>query len=308
VLSIGVVGVGRWGRNHVRVLKELEVEGLVNLKLVVDVDESRAKMIADEFKIPHYSTCVEDVSKYCDAAIVSVPIEHLYSTSRLLIDDGIHVLVEKPVACSSSQVLDLMNLAKSKSVVVMPGFIMRFNPAIMKLRNFISSDVLYIFFRRLSRRPLQARKYSILLDLAVHDIDLCMYMVGSLDLELLNSFVKYVDNYEICLISLRCGNYICNIHVDDISNVKIREVDVVGKDFFIRCDTDSLSILYRYSKGVVNVERVSGEEPLKMEDRVFIYLVSGKDVSDVPTLEHALQVLKIIEEISRMCSIKLIRD
>ncbi len=310
MLSIGVVGVGRWGRNHVRVLKELENEGLVKLNLVVDVDPDRVKDISNSFKIPHYSTNIEDVSKYCDAAIVAVPIERLYEVSKILIKDGIHVLIEKPVATSVREVEDLLSSSRHRGIIAMPGFIMRFNPVIEKLKTFLSEysdNILYILFKRLSRRPMQARRYSILLDLAVHDIDLCMYLSNDRDICLQSFIIDFVDFDEVFLAFIKSKKFPCCIHIDGLSLVKIREVDIIGNNFFIRCDTDSLTISYRYSDGRYLIEGIVGEEPLKREDRMFVLSVQGKDVA-IPSLVDALHVLKIIEDVSHRCSLKLVRD
>jgi len=308
-VKVAVVGVGRWGRNHVRVMKELEREGIVKLELIVDVCEEAARKIASELSIPMFSTDVGDVAKLCDAAVIAVPIEHLYDTARALLEDGVHVLVEKPVATSCSQIRDLLNISERRGLVAMPGFIMRFNPVTRILReSFNQEDVIYMLSKRLSRRPPQARRYSILLDLAVHDIDLCMFITGKHSLNLINCIVEDLKYDELCIASIDSEGIRCLIHVDGLSLAKVREIDIIGEKCFIRGDTDSLIISVRYSDGRWRSEKLVGEEPLKAEDRSFIKLINGEHVDGAPSLRDALEVMKIIENISQRCKIELIKS
>ncbi len=308
-VRIAVVGVGRWGRNHVRVMKELEREGIVKLELVVDLHEETARRICSEFSITRFSTDIGDVSKFCDAAIIAVPIEHLYDVSKALLEDGIHVLIEKPVATSCKQIKDLIDISERRGLVSMPGFIMRFNPVTRSLReNFNDDDVIYMLSKRLSRRPPQARKYSILLDLAVHDLDLCMFITRRSRLNLVNCIVESLEYDELCIASIDSEGIRCLIHVDGLSLAKVREIDIIGESCFIRGDTDSLVISVRYGDGRWRSERLIGEEPLKAEDRSFIRLINGEHVDGAPTLRDALEVMKIIENISHRCNVSLIKS
>lgn len=307
-IRVGVVGVGRWGRNHVRVMKELEREGIVKLELVVDVCEDVCRRVASEFSVPRYSTDIGDVSRFCDAAVVAVPIENLYEVAKTLLEDGVHVLVEKPVSTSCSQIKDLITISESRGLISMPGFIMRFNPVVRSLRDsFDEGEVIYMMSKRLSRRPLQARRYSILLDLAVHDIDICLFVTRRRSLKLLNCIVEDLSDDELCIASIDAGGIRCLIHVDGLSLAKVREIDIIGRSFFMRGDTDSLVIYVRYGDGRWRSEKLVGEEPLKAEDRTFIRLVNGEHVDDAPTLRDALEVMKIIEDIAQRCSINLIK-
>ncbi len=305
VLRVAVVGVGRWGRNHVRVLKELEKEGLVQLVALCDTDLSRARSVANEFSVPYV---VQDLSELyslrIDAAVVATPIDTLTPVSLKLIEKGINVLVEKPVATCVAEIRKLIEAERKHNVVVMPGFIMRFNPVVRKAKEIVKSmesEILYAVFRRLSRRPQHARKYSILLDLAVHDIDLCRYIMSTSNLELVSSSRTFLVEDEVVVAFLRSDNRYCLIHVDGLSLSKVREIELIGRNTFVRCNTDDLTITIRRFDGSYTIERLVGEEPLKLEDRSFIQAVSGYRV-DIPTLEDALAVMEVIESIARRSS------
>ncbi|HIP57683.1 MAG TPA: Gfo/Idh/MocA family oxidoreductase, partial [Ignisphaera aggregans] len=107
VLRVGVVGVGRWGTNHARVLAELQEEGLIEFSAVCDVDEVRARQVAKRFGVPLATTSLESFARSVDAAIIATPMDSLYPVSRKLLEQGIDLLIEKPVATTSQEVREL---------------------------------------------------------------------------------------------------------------------------------------------------------------------------------------------------------
>ncbi len=301
---MGVVGVGRWGRNHVRVLKELEAEGLVELCAVCDVNIERAREVAAEFHVPHAVDNLDRFSRIVEAAVIAVPIEYLYSVSRTLLSEGVHVLVEKPVATSVRELDELIQISRSRGAFAMPGYIMRFNPVTERLREIYSrSRVFYVVSRRLSRRPQHMRRYSILLDLAVHDIDLCMYITDTTRVHVRSGFVKRLQEDDVVIAVLEADNALCHIHVDGLSLAKVREIELIGDEMFVRGDTDALTVYTKRGDGTYTIEKLKGEEPLKREDRTFIKIVQTGEIPEgIPTLESAREVLRVVEELSLVSS------
>jgi len=299
-LCIGVVGVGRWGRNHVRVLKELKHEGLVSFIAIHDLDFERAISVAAEFNVDKVFKDLDEFAKHVDAAIIATPIGTLASIAKTLIEQNIHVLIEKPVAQNACEAEELYLKARNRNVLAVPGFIMRYNPIAIKLREFVGSyKVHYIIFRRLSRRPPHARQYPILLDLAIHDVDLCRYILRGENIYVESSMIIHSTIDDIVIAVLRGTTTRCLIHVDGLSLAKIREIEIVGEDIFIRGNTDDLTINVRRSDGSYFIEKVTGEEePLKKEVRSFIERLSGKPV-EIPTLEDAIEALRILDTIRR---------
>jgi len=136
---------------------------------------------------------------------------------------------------------------------------------------------------------------------------MCLFITRRRSLKLLNCIVEELSDDELCIASIDAEGIRCLIHVDGLSLAKVREIDIIGRSFFIRGDTDSLVIYVRYGDGRWRSEKLIGEEPLKAEDRTFIRLVNGEHVDDAPTLRDALEVMKIIEDIAQKCSINLIK-
>ena len=298
MLRVAVVGVGRWGRNHVRVVKELESEGLAELAAVCDVDISRAREIASAFGAKRVASSLSELlSSPIDAAIVATPIDKLFEVGLELVKRGINVLIEKPVATRSSDAQALAREAEKRGVVAAPGFIMRFNPAVQELKRVaLRHRIHYAVFRRLSRRPPQARRFPILLDLSIHDIDLCRYVVSRAACSVESASIVDAGIDNVVLAVMRCGDSRCVIHTDGLSLAKVREIELICEDAFIRANTDENTIKIIYPDRSYEERRIVGEEPLKAEDRAFLRACLGQKV-EIPTLEDAAEALRVIEQI-----------
>ena len=296
-VKTAVIGVGKWGRSIVRVLKELEREGHNELVAICDVDFERAKLIAMEFKVKGYYDDIKDLfkSEKLDAVAIATPIDKLSWVAERALEEGVHVFVEKPVATRSEEVERLIDLASSNGLVAMPGFIMRFDPVVLKLREIIKDrDILYMAFRRLSYRPMTARRFSILLDLTVHDVDLARYLSGVKEPKLTLSKVLRIRGDEVAILVLDLKGKPAIIHTDGLALMKVREIEVLTSESFIRADTDKLEIVVKDSTGLSKVD-IKGEEPLKKELRTFINWVRGKKSPEAPTMEDAYITLKLLE-------------
>ena len=300
---IGIVGVGRWGSNIARVLWELEREGLVEFSVVVDLDLEKARLIASKYDVEMYSSSMDSLKNSVDAVVVAVPIPYLARTAMKLARMGLDLFVEKPVATSTRELLELKKTAEENSVIVVPGFIMRFNPVIEYIAEKSRSlDVNVVELRRLSRRPLHARRNSILLDLAIHDVDIANYLFKDSSGKLVKWYYRRVSGDELVKIVLEYDGVPVMIHVDGICPVKIREVDVIADNLFMRGNTDKNQVLVKTSSGEEVVE-LSGEEPLKKEIREWVkLLVYGKSSS--PTIDDAFKALRILEPILEAVSNK----
>ncbi len=302
-LRVGIVGVGRWGSNIARVLWELEREGFVEFSVVVDLNLEKAKLIASRYGVERYSSNIDSLKSSVDAVIVAVPIPYLAKTAMKLAGMGLNLFVEKPVATSTRELLELKRTAEGNNVVVVPGFIMRFNPVIEYIAEKVKSlNVNVVELRRLSRRPLHARRNSILLDLAIHDIDIANYLFKGIEGKLVKWYYKRISGDELVKIVLEYDGVPVMIHVDGICPVKVREVDVIAEDMFIRGNTDRNQVLVKTSSGEELVE-LGGEEPLKKEIREWVKLiVQGK--SNSPTIDDAFRALRVLEPILETVSDK----
>ena len=181
ILKVAVAGAGSFGRNHLRVYRELEAAGQgVALVAAVEPDAARAADHAAKYGIPVFATVDELLAAdlKIDAATVAVPTMHHHAVASVLLQAGIDLLVEKPLAAKLCEADDLLALAAKHSRILQPGHLERFNPAVLavepKLRRpmFFESHRLSIFTPR-------ALDVDVVLDLMIHDLDIVLTFANS---------------------------------------------------------------------------------------------------------------------------------
>ena len=129
----GVVGVGRMGEYHVGVLSEMQG---VELAGVVDVAANRRKAIQDIYNIPNFADH-KDLFGQVDVAVVAVPTKQHYPVTKELLENGIHVLLEKPCANNLDQARELFQIAQDKNLILHIGHVERFNGAVQELHKIV---------------------------------------------------------------------------------------------------------------------------------------------------------------------------
>lgn len=169
-LRAGVIGVGMMGRNHVRVLSDLEGVELVG---VADGDGDRYGVVRD---LPVYSTVQDLLARGLDLCVVAVPTEDHLKIGTLLAEAGVHTLIEKPLAEDAGAAKQLADLFEARGLVGAVGHIERYNPALQSLRARLDADELGRPFQVATRRqgpfPNRIRDVGVVKDLATHDVDL----------------------------------------------------------------------------------------------------------------------------------------
>lgn len=171
LVKIGVVGTGGWGKNHLRVLKELGV-----LQCFCDLDEDRVKTYRLQYEVQGYLSLNQMLKEeQLDAVTVCTPATAHYAVGVEAINAGLDVFIEKPFTASSLQAEELVELAEKKKVMLTAGYIERFNPAVMQLKEILKSgrlgEPLLLEFHRENRWAGSVRDVGIISDTSVHDID-----------------------------------------------------------------------------------------------------------------------------------------
>jgi predicted dehydrogenase len=171
---IAVLGAGAFGRNHLRVVRE---SGRAVLAGVLDTDAARAQAAAAEFGCPVLKT-LEDVAAAAAAAIVAVPtVAHCEVVCRLL-DEGLDVLVEKPIAASVGEARAMVEKAAERGRVLQCGHLERFNPAVQAALR-VATIPLFFEIHRLSLFTPRSLDVSVVSDLMIHDLDILLSMTAS---------------------------------------------------------------------------------------------------------------------------------
>lgn len=303
-VNVAVVGVGRMGANHARVLAEMDG---VNLKAVCDANKEAAGKIAGKYFVPaHYQDIQKLVdTEELDAVVIATPTTEHSKAAKICIEKKLHVFLEKPMASTVEECREIIEQAKSNNVKVMIGHIERFNPVILKLRSFLAEkflgDIYYIETVRSGPFPkrLYGSKDGVVIDLAVHDLDLVDYLFGRLNhlyAQQIQTDSHNQDIYARVMFKTKKG-ILGSSEFSWISPRKERSISIYGDKgllvgnlmdqevwFFENGDVgiDYSDNYYqnalwgRVSEGKVIKFPIKREEPLKAEHDYFFSLVRGE--------------------------------
>jgi len=179
-IKVAVIGVGAFGRNHARVYRQLQQAGSVRLVGVVDADRARAEAVAREFGCTAFGSVEQMLNAHSDvqAASVAVPTVLHLEVARALMEAGVDVLIEKPVAATLVEADELILLAAQHTRVAQVGHLERFNPAVRATLPLITRPM-FFEVHRLSVFSPRALDVDVVLDLMIHDLDIVLTFVKS---------------------------------------------------------------------------------------------------------------------------------
>ncbi len=185
-LRVAVAGAGAFGKNHLRVYRELEAAGPdsaglpVALVAAIEPDAARAAETAARYAIPVFSTVDELLAAdlKLDAATVAVPTVHHHAVAATLLDAGIDLLVEKPLAATLAEADDLIARAERGKRILQPGHLERFNPAVLAIQPKLRRPM-FFESHRLSVFTPRALDVDVVLDLMIHDLDIVLTFAAS---------------------------------------------------------------------------------------------------------------------------------
>jgi predicted dehydrogenase len=180
-LRVVVVGAGAFGRNHLRVYRELQqADKEVELVGVVDRDPATLTAAAAKFEVPGFETidaCLAAVGRV-DAASVCVPTVHHATAAAPLLEAGIDLLIEKPLAANLADADRILELSREHGRIVQTGHLERFNPAVTAARKHLHKPM-FFEAHRLSVFTPRSLDVDVVLDLMIHDIDIVLSLVAS---------------------------------------------------------------------------------------------------------------------------------
>ena len=180
-MRVAVAGTGAFGKNHLRVYRELETAGLgVVLVAAVEPDASRAADASAKYAIPVFSTVEELLAAdlKLNAATVAVPTVHHHAVASALLEAGLDLLVEKPLAASLVEADDLIERAEKSKRILQPGHLERFNPAVLAIEPQLHRPM-FFESHRLSIFTPRALDVDVVLDLMIHDLDIVLSFAAS---------------------------------------------------------------------------------------------------------------------------------
>lgn len=287
----GVIGVGSMGQNHARLYSEIS-----DLVGVYDVDKNQAKRVAERFGTKAFSNA-GDLIESAEAVSICTPTKNHYEVAMEAIGVGKPILLEKPFTGDSKKARSLCLAAEKEGTVLAAGFVERFNPVVSAARDALKEGkfgkLISLESRRVSSFPSRIRDVGVIMDLAIHDIDvirhitsseiLAVYALGgrfaktrfedfaNLLLEIEGGVTGFVETnwltpMKVRRVSLTCSESFVQLdYIDqslEMASTKIREIDP-GNMFQIPLEYD--------------VRRMSlkKEEPLKRELEDFLAAVKS---------------------------------
>lgn len=308
-VKVAVIGVGHMGRHHARLYSEMPN---VELVAVVDTNELVARDTAKKLNT-NYFTDYRDIIGKVDAANVAVPTSMHYPIAQHLLDEGVHLLVEKPVTNNLLEAEHLISIADSKSLVFQIGHTERFNPAVLELDTLVNKPI-FIEAHRMGHPTTRNLDIGVVLELMIHDINIILSIVNSTIVQIhAVGLSVYSQHEDIAQAQLLFENgCIASISASRVSAEKIRNLEITQDDAFLHLDYIDQNIILRKqvsSRYVFDQPRamyqrefmvqqplISKDEPLRLELQHFVEcirtgstpLVSGRDGKDA--LAVAIQI------------------
>jgi UDP-N-acetylglucosamine 3-dehydrogenase len=299
-LRIGVVGVGVMGSNHARVLAGLPGAQLAG---VADPDAKQAEFVARTLNC----TAVADVEGLLglgvDAITIAAPTHLHRDVALAAIARGVHVLVEKPIASTVEEGHEIIDAAHRAGVTLMVGHVERFNPAVEAIKEAIrGEDILSIAITRVGPFPPRMSNVGVVIDLAVHDIDLIRWFTDSDIIEVQPQLSSAVaEREDIALLQFRTASgVLAHINTNWLTPFKARNVTVATRRKYVMGDllTRQVTECFGFQPdGSYSMRHLSvgHAEPLRSELLAFLQAIRSETAPPV-TGEQAVASLQIAIE------------
>jgi predicted dehydrogenase len=312
LIRVAVVGVGEFGRNHVRVWRELDGAELVG---VVDLNDDRARQIAAEFATRVIPSLNALSAERVDAVSLAVPTKDHARIGCQLLENGLDVLVEKPMAASLDEAHQLIASGRRGSRLLQIGQVERFNPAVAAAQSIVANPM-FFEVHRLGVFSSRSLDIDVVYDLMIHDLDILLSLVNSPVVDLKAVGIPVITGkVDIAHARLEFETgAVANLTASRVSTERVRKMRFFQEHEYISLDfarQDALRIRVRPGTGVpqpeIGFEKLPTalEEPLRAELRAFLGSVRTRrapvvdGVAGLRALELADRVMASILEHAR---------
>ncbi|MFN4133670.1 MAG: Gfo/Idh/MocA family protein [Candidatus Hadarchaeales archaeon] len=320
MVTLGIIGLGYWGPNYLRILREI-----ARVKYCCDLDEkvlARIKLLYPEIKTTkNYKKVAKDAE--VDAVVIAAPLNAHYEIGKFCLENGKHILIEKPFVSNTKEAEELARISKKKKRVLMVGHVYEYNPGVRKLKEIIRTgklgEIYYMSAERVGLGPI--RKYaSALWDLATHDISIALYLFEKMPVEIAANGESYIQKGvpDVVFLSMRFpGGIFSNIHATWIAPEKIRKVTIVGsRGMAVFDDVNKSEMVKIYEReidkslldstpeyidhqsivkiGNVYIPPVDQSEPLKLQCEHFLECIT-ENKTPLTDAEDGIRVVKVLE-------------
>jgi predicted dehydrogenase len=314
-LKVGQVGLGYWGRNLARVFDDV-----ADLTRLCDASEALQEEFARRYPTTQVTGDFADLLAMDDveAVVIATPVPTHYPLARAALEAGKHVFVEKPPAMRVGEMEELIGIAEAQGLVLMPGHLLLYHPAVQKLKELVDDgelgEVLVVYGNRQNLGKIR-KDENALWSLGVHDLSVIMYLIQEEIAEAAahgHAFLNEgVEDVVFCYLRFASGK-IAHMHLSWLDPHKMRRLTVVGRDkmaVFDDMELDRKITVYdkapeqpadnygewRTRTGDIFSPKISNSEPLKLECQHFARLVQegwdGREMRDGLEVVRALELL-----------------
>lgn len=302
-IRVAVVGVGEFGRNHVRLWRELDGAELVG---IVDLNLDRARQIAAEFGTRVLPDLDALSAEQVEAVSLAVPTKEHARIGCQLLSSGINVLVEKPMAASLDEARQLIASARRGSRILQIGQVERFNPAVAAAQSIVANPMFFEVHRLGVFSP-RSLDIDVVYDVMIHDLDILLSLVNSPVVDLKAVGIPVITS-KVDIAHARIefeAGAVANVTASRVSTERVRKMRFFQEHEYISLDfarQDALRIRVRPGSGLpqpeIGFEKLptTPEEPLRAELRAFLDSVRTRRV---PVVDGAagLRALELADRV-----------
>ena len=309
-----MIGVGHLGRQHARIHATLAGEGRSEFVSVCDLSESTAKGISEERNVS-WTNDWRTLLNAVDAVSLAVPTEAHCEIACVLLEAGIHVLVEKPISRTIEEADRMIAAARQGKAILQVGHLERFNPALVALRPEVKNPV-YFEIHRVGEFTARSLDIDVVLDLMIHDLDIVQWLVGEeVEVTELHAVGIPILTNKVDAANARlefASGAVANITASRVGTEKIRKMrffqphDYVAVDYATNRATIS-NLSPPASSGAwpgvkITPLKIRDVEPLRAEIEAFFDAAENKAECPIPgedgrrALALALRALEKIQE------------
>jgi len=288
------------GRYHAEKLARLK-----KLVGVVDADVARARAVTDKVGGAAFSD-YRDLFGKADAAIIAVPTDRHHAIARECLEQGLHLLIEKPIATSLAEADELVALAEKQRVVLQTGHVERYNRAFRALTQRMDRPV-FVEAERLAAFKQRGAEVDVVLDLMIHDLDLacalaraeptdvsaCGFRVLTNDIDIANARIEFANGF------------VANLSASRVSQSAVRKLRVFQQDLYVSADLQTGKLRYVGQRdGAIEVKDETHEGGDALADQAAAFVSAVEEHSAVPVdgrqgrrvLDLALTVGRLVRE------------
>ena len=315
-VKVAVAGLGHWGKNLVR-----NFDDLAELRGLCDVSPETREEFARRYPNAHVTDDFGELlaEPEVEAVVIATPVPTHYALAKQALQAGKHVFVEKPPAMHAHEMEELCDLAEQRDLVLMPGHLLLYHPAVNTLKSLIQAgdlgDVLCVYSNRQNLGVIRQHENA-LLSLGVHDLSVILHLLEEEPAEVWahgNAFLTAgVEDIVFCYLKFPSGR-IAHMHLSWLDPHKMRKFTVVGREKMVVFDDMELERKVTiYEKGPwqpsatwgewqtrsgnIFSPKIPNDEPLRLECSHFLDLVAGEG-DPYKAARDAVPVVRTLEQL-----------